>query len=292
MILIAGTVPDNNLPLTFGPVLSAGNSLIIGKNTVACTQGTGAMVSAALKTLQYLNTGSLHVLLAGDTGKGDGSRNMYEYLISHFSDWRPEVLALHYCLPDIALMKRLIATIEKCPARPLLIADAGSMYAAKAAGLAPSFDIFTPDAAEAAFLADPLASHPAYVKYMMYDHAGKMPELINKVYKNKCAAKYMLVKGATDYIVKDGAVLETVSEPDVPAMEPIGGTGDTITGMVTAFTAVGLAPQEAMVIAAKANRMAGKTAAVNPASRVNKIIEVLPEVFKNNLCSWSGSCIK
>ncbi len=292
MMLIAGTIPDKNLPLTTGEVSFSGGGLAVGERRIACTQGTGAMVSAALRTTQYLRLEPPHVLLAGDIGKGDGSREIYEYLIANVAGLKPEVLALHYWLPDIALTKRLCAALDKCGKRPFLIADAASMYSAKAAGLAAKFDIFTPDAAEAAFLADPSATHPAYVKFMAFNNTDKMPELIQTAYKNHNAAWYLLVKGSTDYIVRGGEILETVREPDVPAMEPIGGTGDTITGMVAAFIAAGLEPPEAMVIAAKANRVAGQMAAVNPAARIGRVIEQLPEVFKEHLCEWSGVCIK
>jgi NAD(P)H-hydrate repair Nnr-like enzyme with NAD(P)H-hydrate dehydratase domain len=100
----------------------------------------------------------------------------------------------------------------------------------------------------------------------------------------------MLVKGATDYIVSSGGIIDTVSTPDVPAMEPVGGTGDTITGMVSAFVYAGLEPHEAAVIAARANRMAGKIAKVTPATRVSRVIACFPDVFKQYLCEWSGVC--
>ena len=65
----------------------------------------------------------------------------------------PAVLALHYWLPDMAQTRRLCQAIKKCAKRPVMIADAASMYSAKAAGLASEFDIFTPDATEMAFRA-------------------------------------------------------------------------------------------------------------------------------------------
>jgi len=290
MMLVAGVVPIPDMPLTYGSVSFDGADLLVAGRRVPCAQGTAAMVSAALATTGYLKTETPHALLAGDMGQGGGSREIYEYLIANVAKLAPEVLALHYCLPDMNLTRRLITAVEKCAKRPVLIADAASMYAAKAAGLAEAFDIFTPDAAETAFLADPAATHPAYVKFMMYNGVDKMPELIETAYRNRNAAAFMLVKGATDYIVKGGEILETVSEPDVPAMEPIGGTGDTIAGMVAAFTAAGLEPHEAMIIAAKANRTAGQMAAVTPASRVGYVIKQLPEVFKKHLCAWSGVC--
>jgi len=164
------------------------------------------------------------------------------------------------------------------------------MYSAKAAGLAPFFDVFTPDAAELAFLADPDATHPAYVRFMTSNDLERMPELIKTAYKMKNAAGLLLVKGAIDYIVRDGEIWATVAEPDVPAMEAIGGTGDTVTGLVAAFGYAGLEPHEAAVIAARANRMAGSFAQVTPATRVSRVIAHLPAVFTKYLCQWSGVC--
>jgi len=230
------------------------------------------------------------VLLAGDIGQGRGSREIYEYLIQNIARLSPEVLALHYWLPDMAQTRRLCEAIEKCDRRTVLIADASSMYSAKAAGLAPFFDVFCPDTAEMAFLADLDATHPAYVRFMLFNDMERVPELVKAAYQRKNAAKLMLVKGAVDYIVKDGEVLATVNEPDVPAMEAIGGTGDIITGMISAFVYAGLEPHEAAIIAARANRMAGKMAGVTPANRVNQVINRFPDVFKQYLCQWSGVC--
>jgi hypothetical protein len=291
MMLIAGTVPIAQMPLTFGPAGLDGDNLVVGGQLVPCTQGTGAMVSAALRTTEYLKVEPPQVLLAGDTGQGRGSREIYEYLIENVAKLAPRVLALHYWLPDTAQTRRLCAAIGKCARRPVLIADAASMYSAKAAGLAGEFDIFTPDAAEMAFLADPDATHPAYVRFMTFNDIERMPELIRAAYYHKNTASLLLVKGATDYIVMNGEVIATVGEPDVPAMEAIGGTGDTITGMLAAFVHAGLEPHEAAVIAARANRMAGKMAAVTPATRVGRVVAALPEVFKKHLCEWSGVCI-
>jgi NAD(P)H-hydrate repair Nnr-like enzyme with NAD(P)H-hydrate dehydratase domain len=292
MMLIAGTIPSKDLPLTTGKAILAGDSLVVNGYRIPCTQGTAAMVSAALKTTEYLKLEPPQVLLVGDTGKGNGSREMYEYLIENISRLSPEVLALHYCLPDMALTRRLCEAVKKCDKRPFLIADAASMYAAKAAGLAPEFDIFTPDATEMAFLADREATHPAYIARHLFDTDIKQtPKLIATAYQHKNAAKLLLVKGATDYIVRDGEILETISEPDVPTLEPIGGTGDTITGLVSAFVYAELEPHEAAMIAARANRTAGKLAQATPATRAWQIIQQFPIVFKENLCQWSGVCI-
>jgi NAD(P)H-hydrate repair Nnr-like enzyme with NAD(P)H-hydrate dehydratase domain len=291
MMLIAGTVPIEDMPLTFGEVSAEGDFLLVNGRRIPCTQGTGAMVSAALTTTEYLGLAAPCVLVAGDIGSGRGSRQIYEHLIRNVAGLAPQVLALHYWLPDMAQTRQLCAAIEKCAQRPVLIADAASMYSAKAAGLATEFDIFTPDATEIAFLADPAATHPAYVQRHLIDINVKMtPELIKTAYRNKSAAKLLLVKGATDYVVNNDEVVATIDEPNVPPMEAVGGTGDTITGMVAAFAYAGLEPHEAAIIAARANRMAGRFAEATPATRVRQVIAQYPAVFKEYLCEWSGVC--
>jgi NAD(P)H-hydrate repair Nnr-like enzyme with NAD(P)H-hydrate dehydratase domain len=291
MMLIAGAVPDGNFPLTIGEVSAEGDYLVIGGRRFLCIQGTGAMVSAALTVTDYLQLGRPTAVIAGDIGEGKGSRAIYEYLIKNIESLTPRVLALHYWLPDMALTRRLCDAVERCESKPVMIADAASMYSAKAAGMAPFFDIFTPDATEMAFLADPAATHPAYIaRHLFNTDVTQTPELVDTAYGNKSASKLLLVKGAVDYIVRESEILETVSEPDVPALEAIGGTGDTITGLVSAFAYAGLEPHEAAIIAAKANRMAGKSADPNPATRVGEIIGQFPAVFKKYLCEWSGAC--
>ena len=291
MMLIAGTVPIKDLPLTMGEVKAEGEFLVINDHRFPCTQGTGAMISAALTTVEYLKLETPQVLVAGDIGQGKGSRSIYEYLIQNVPQLGLEVLALHYCLPDMALMRKLCESVERCAKKPIMVADASSMYAAKAAGLAAKFDIFTPDATEMAFLADPDATHPAYITRHLFDtDITKTPELVAAAYRNNSAAKLLLVKGVIDYVVNDGDVLTTIAEPNVPALEAVGGTGDTITGLVSAFAYAGLEPYEAAIIAAKSNRMAGKFAQATPASRVRQIIDQFPDVFKEHLCQWSGVC--
>ncbi len=291
MMLIAGTVPMTDLPLTVGKVGSEGESLIIDGHRIPCTQGTGAMISAALTTIEYLKLEAPQVLVAGDTGQGKGSRSIYEYLIQNVPRLGLEVLALHYCLPDMALMRKLCQSVSGCAKKPVMIADAASMYAAKAAGLASQFDILTPDASELAFLADPEATHPAYIARHLFDtditHA---PRLIATAYQQNSAAKLLLVKGAVDYVVQAGDIVDRISEPDVPELEAIGGTGDTITGLVSAFAYAGLELHEAAIIAARTNRMAGEYAEATPATKIWQIIEKFPAVMKEHLCSWSGVC--
>jgi hydroxymethylpyrimidine/phosphomethylpyrimidine kinase len=291
MLLIAGTVPYEDFPLTTGTVRDEGEFLSVNGRSFSRTQGTGAMIGAALAATSYLKLEEPQAVIAGDTGHGKGSREIYEYLIQNAARLSPEVLALHYWLPDMALTRQLCNAIKKCEKRPVMIADAASMYSAKAAGLATEFDIFTPDATEMAFLADPDATHPAYInKHLFNADITRTPELVRTAYQNKDAARLLLVKGATDYIARDGEIIATVSQPDVPELEAIGGTGDTITGLVSAFVYAGLEPDEAAIIAARANRTAGKLAQATPATRVSQVIDHFPAVFSENLCQWSGVC--
>ncbi|MEA1936131.1 MAG: NAD(P)H-hydrate dehydratase [Thermodesulfobacteriota bacterium] len=292
MMLICGTVPIKDFPLTLGEVKTKEESLIINDLEIPCTQGTVALISAALATTEHLNITPPQALIVGDNGEGKGSRLLYDYLIKNISAISPSVLVLHYCLPVMELMKRLCGAVEKCPKKPIMIADASSMYAAKAAGLAAKFDIFTPDSCEMAFLADPDATHPAYIGRHLFDtDITQAVELITDAYRNKSAARLLLIKGAIDYVVKNGEILDTIVEPDLPELEAIGGTGDTITGMVSAFTYAELELHEAAIIAARANRMAGKYAQATPATRIPEIISQLPAVFKDHLCEWSGVCM-
>lgn len=291
MMLIAGTIPRNDLPLVMGTVRAEKDSLLVSGHRIPRTQGTGAMVGAALKTTEYLKLEAPHTLLAGDIGQGKGSQEIYEYLIEKVVEISPKVLALHYCLPDMALTRRLCEAVKRCARKPMMIADAASMYSAKAAGLAGEFDIFTPDATEIAFLADSNATHPAYISRHLFDHdITQTPRLVTESYRNNSAARLLLVKGAIDYVVRDGYILTTIAEPDIPELEAIGGTGDTITGLLSALVYGGLEPHEAAIIAARANRTAGEFAQATPATEVGQIIDQLPNVLKEHLCQWSGVC--
>ena len=291
MLLIAGVVPFENFPLTFGTIKQEGEFLTVDGRSFPRTQGTGAMIGAALAVTKYLNIENPCVVLAGDMGQGQGSFEVYEYLIENLEKIPADVLALHYWLPNMALTRELCKTVGKLKKKPLMIADASSMYSAKAAGMAEDFDIFTPDASEMAFLADPNATHPAYIDHHLFNaDISRTPELIRTAYANHDASHHLVVKGKTDYIIHEGEIVATTEEPDIPELEAIGGTGDTITGQIAAFTFAGLEPDEAGIIATRANRAAGKAAEVTPATRVAAIIDKFPEIYKENLCEWSGVC--
>jgi hydroxymethylpyrimidine/phosphomethylpyrimidine kinase len=292
MMLLVGAIPDKGFPLIIGEVKAEDGNLEVKKRRFSATQGTGAMISAALVTSNYLKLEAPHVLVAGDIGDGIGTREIYKYLTENICQISPKILVLHYCQPIMALVKRLCQAIKECMPRPFMIADAGAMYAAKGAGLATDFDILTPDPSEIAFLADPLATHPAYMAEHLFScEPINIPEQITEAYKNDSAATFLLVKGKIDYVARNGQIIDSIDEPDIPTLEAIGGTGDTITGLVSAFIHAGYKPHQAAVLAARTNRMAGKYAKPTPATKVKDIINQFPAVFEENLEKWKRTLV-
>lgn len=291
MLLICGTVPAADVKPIMGPAVLDKDELVVRDRRIPCGQGTAAMLSAACVTTTYLGVEQPYALIAGDTGDGRGSRQLYKYLIDNVAQIAPDVLCLHYLLPIVTMMKTLHSALDKCPTRPLLLADAGSMYAVKAAGLAPEFDVFTPDPSELGFLADPKATHPAYIaEYLFASSCDDAQSCIESAYENNNAAKVLVVKGRKDYIARDGRIEAVVDEPNVPAMEAIGGTGDAITGLVAAFLHAELEPVEAGILATRANRTAGLYADAGFGTSIPRIIGEFERVFSEHLCAWSGVC--
>lgn len=281
MLLICGTIPQDNISIITGEARFDGNKLFIENTEIPCTQGTAALVSAACVTAQHFKSSPPRVILAGDTGKGKGSHLLYDYIIKNIALLNPDILLMHYILPVMGLMKKINTTASKCKRKPVMIADASSMYAAKAAGLAPEFDIFTPDICEMAFLADSDAIHPAYISHHLFSaESAQAQELITAAYRQKSAAKILIVKGATDHVVEDGKIVFTISEPDIPALEAIGGTGDTISGMAGAMIDAGLTHNTAAITALKANRKAGKYVQATPATKIRQIVAAIPAALK------------
>lgn len=281
MLLIVGTVPDENIPLVYGEAYIEQDKIAVNKVKIPISQGSSAMIGAAIKTLEHYKQPPPNVLIAGDIGSGCGSKLIYHYLVDKLPELSPDILALHYILPIMGLMKKVLESVEKCNKKPILIADAGSMYAATAGKMAEEFDLFTPDLGELSFLADEKATHPAYInKHLFNPDITEIPKLIEMAYQNDNAAKLLLVKGSTDFIVLRGKILNTIAKPNIPALEAVGGTGDTLTGLVSAFTYAGFDLRNGAVIAARANRMTGEYTRVTPATKISEIINQFPSVFK------------
>jgi NAD(P)H-hydrate repair Nnr-like enzyme with NAD(P)H-hydrate dehydratase domain len=287
MLVLAGTVPIKDMPLTAGAChyeagrLSIGDTLLEGRYV---TLGTSAMASAATITCQTLAIESPYLVTIGDTGMGQGTVSILEYLTRELANLRPTVLTLHYLLPTKEPFKRLIDAVDALDPRPFFIADAGALLNAKAIGLANKFDLFTPDPGELSFLADKDAAHPAYVQYVIFKVDNtEIARLAKEASEHGDAPKYLLIKAATDHIMVDGEIKGVVAEPLVPALEPIGGTGDTITGIVSALISSGIEPDEACLSAARINRYMGEIVSPTPATLIGQLIPFIPEAIKEVL---------
>jgi NAD(P)H-hydrate repair Nnr-like enzyme with NAD(P)H-hydrate dehydratase domain len=249
------------------------------------------MLGSAAQVAAHLKTHAPRAIVAGDIGRGDGTRRVFAHLADAVRRWEPTVIAFHYVQPVMALMRQALAAIEDIAPDALLVADAGGMYAAKAAGLAPRFELMTPDVGEVGFLADPAVTHPAYVSHYLFGTDGFDPvRLARQAYETAGAARVLIVKGVRDHVVLEGAVADAIDEPCVPELEAIGGTGDTLTGLAAAFLAAGFPTVDAARCACLANREAGRVMEATPAMRASDLVAVLPEVLATNLCRWSGAC--
>jgi hypothetical protein len=278
MHLIAGTLPDRDLPLIFGEVTFDGETMRIDGRGVLPIQGTGACLLSAVIAHDYLKTGErVNAVLIGDIGDGQGSRQLYTFLENEVPSLKPKLIVFHYILPIMGMMRRVISSCQKV-SDIKLIADAGSMYAAKACGFAKEFEVFTPDNSELAFLADEKATHPAYIAHHLFAQEDNIEELINRAYSHDNAARVLMVKGKVDYIVEKGSIIAKITDPDIPSLEAIGGTGDTITGLISTFIYIGMKPWHACWIAGMTNRYAGLIINPTPATKVLDIIKAFPTV--------------
>jgi NAD(P)H-hydrate repair Nnr-like enzyme with NAD(P)H-hydrate dehydratase domain len=221
--------------------------------------------------------------LVGDVGLGQGSRRLYEYLSEQLGKCDVNALVFHYLQPDVDWHNRVLFAVEEMERRPVLIADAGFMYAAKMSGQSSEYDLFTPDMGELAFLADEEAPHPFYTRGFILHEKNRTPELIERAYTHNNAARCLLVKGKQDYVANRQGIQATIDIPLEEAMEAIGGTGDTLTGIVTALIGTGMAVGKAAITAAKVNRLAGHYATPTPAMQVIEIIQYIPRALSEIL---------
>ncbi len=281
--LIIGTVPYENFPLVHSPCNLVDGKLRIGEQIIPILRGTPALLAAACSTAAVLGIDSPWALLAGDIGRGDGSARVYRYLVEERRDYSERLMVFHYLQPDVDWHNRILMKTEELPDKPILMADAGYMYVAKMSGFAACYDLFTPDAGEMAFLADETAPHPFYTRGFLLQEEKEVPGLIRRAYENENAARYLLVKGRTDFVASIEGIIGEISEPSVESMEPIGGTGDTLTGIVAALLASGRSVPEAAVLGAKANRLMGLLADPTPASSVDELLLALPEALERTL---------
>jgi ADP-dependent NAD(P)H-hydrate dehydratase / NAD(P)H-hydrate epimerase len=279
-LLLAGTIPSTDLELITGAAMLADGKLFIDGTAVPVNRGSAAMIGAACATASLLGDPAPRCVIGGDIGKRSGSRNVYRYLIRELPRLDASILCLHYIIPDIALHNQMLTAVRKMPHKPLLVADAGFMYAAKASGYASFYDLFLPDLGELAFLADDKAMHPAYTRGFLTRLEEKPAELIAQAFAGRNAAAHVCVKGRTDYICTGGKIIDEISSPVIEELEPIGGTGDTITGMVAGLALHGYNLPEACRIACSANRLAGRMARPTPATQIQEIIARIPAALE------------
>jgi hypothetical protein len=279
MLGLVGTVPEVDFDLVAGEARLDGASIMVLERGTSIERGTPALAAAAIAAGEVLGSPPPFVYLVGDIGRGEGSRRLYEHLTVDLAGRAFTTLAFHYLQPDADWHNRVLFAVEDMDPRPILIADAGFMYAAKMSGQAPAYDLFTPDVGELAFLADEKAPHPFYTRGFVLHEDNKVPDLIARAYEHDNAPKTLLVKGAPDYVARAEGILASIDRPSAPALEAIGGTGDTLTGIVAALIESGMAIETAALLAAKANRLAGVLADPNPATQVSEIIKHIPEAL-------------
>ncbi len=92
-------------------------------------------------------------------------------------------------------------------------------------------------------------------------------------------------RGGVDFIADAHGILGAVSEPAEEAMEAMGGTGDTVAGLVSALIESGLSVPEAASIAALANRMAGRLAKPTPGSHIFELITHIPAALSKAMAA-------
>ena len=276
-LMLAGTVPSEDISLVAGTAEINSQTLTVGNKHFSINRGTAAMIGAACAVASYFDVSHPFCVIGGDIGKKTGSRLVYHYIRKNIAEMQVSVLCLHYIVPDIGLHNQMLAVIGRLKEKPCLIADAGFMYAAKASGRAASYDLFLPDIGELAFLADDKASHPAYTRGFLTGLEGSPVKLIERAYNTGNASRHLCVKGKTDRVCSDGTVAEEIDTPVVEALEAIGGTGDTITGMVAGLVSHGVPIKEACVIACRANRKAGEMVNPTPATQIHEIIAKIPQ---------------
>ena len=283
MLVLVGPIPIREFPFSLGTVQMNGHEISVNGEVLDINRGTVAMMASAFAVCQEYGVQPPTAMIAGDIGTRRGSVQIYEYLAENLSMDDVDVLTLHYIMPDIARNKTFLDRLDLVPKRPVLIADAGAMYVAKAGGDAARYDVFTPDLGEMAFLADEKAVHPAYTRGFIFHMENDVPQLVQRAHETQNTARTVFVKGKTDYICQDGKILEEISSPIIEEMEPVGGTGDMITGMISGLIYAGKSPIEACRIAGRVNRKAGELSHPTPATQVKDIIKHIPEALREVL---------
>ena len=228
MWIIAGTIPDPDFALLAperesaapraASLSEAGLHLPDGR-AVPVERGTAALAATALQTCAALGCPPPALLLAGDTGSGSGSRQLYAWLEKALPGLAPRGLTFHYLFPDVDWHNRLLLAVRELENAPLMVADAGFMYVAKMSGYADAYELFTPDVGELAFLADEKAPHPFYTRGFLLAEEQNIPVLLARAQAHGNCPANLIIKGKADHIIHEGRLHAVVDSPSVPAME-------------------------------------------------------------------------
>lgn len=289
MWLIVGAVPEDAFLLNKsgmeGQAIVKDNQLVLPDGCVfSVCRGTAALAATAILACSAMGAPLPALLLAGDCGSGEGSFKAYTWLADNVTSIAAKEnlagLTFHYLYPDLDGHNRLFSKLESLQPVPVLVADAGYMYAAKMSGYGSSYNVFTPDMGELAFLADEKAPHPFYTRGFLLAENEDAPKLVKRAWQHGNCPPVMIVKGQKDYITHNGEIWAEVSEPSCPAMECIGGTGDIVTGFVTAFLSMGCDPCKAAINSAKAARFLAEYCQPTPATQVGELIRVIPKMLE------------
>ena len=123
------------------------------------------------------------------------------------------------------------------------------------------------------------APHPFYTRGFLLAEEKDLPALMRRAQAHGNCPPNLIVKGRTDHIVCNGMLAATVDTPSVEAMECIGGTGDLVTGLVTAFLCGGLPICRASLAAARAARLLAQDCAPDPGFQIGQLLARLPEML-------------
>jgi len=276
VIVLIGTVPYET-GVYVGNAIIEDDFLTVDNVRFPIERGTAAMAASCAQVCGFYGLEMPLCVFGGDISDGVGTSLMFQEVESNIAQYDPGVITLHYMFPKIAHGEPFIQKVSSLANKPQLIGDAGGMYLIKTINKSNFFDVFTPDEGELLFLADEFAPHPLYVRSELLNKRTDIDSLIEKAYRSKNASKTIIVKGAVDYIYRDGIRLKECHGPNIPAMEAIGGTGDTITGMLSALRYKGDpdADYKALVV----NRLIGKRIDCTPATQIKEFIRAIPDTL-------------
>jgi NAD(P)H-hydrate repair Nnr-like enzyme with NAD(P)H-hydrate dehydratase domain len=277
MIVLVGTVPYKT-GLYIGKAAIRDKYLYISGASFPIERGTAAMAASCAQVCSFYNLDLPLCVFGGDVADGKGTDLMFQEVNSNIDKYSPDLITLHYMFPKIKYGEPFLDKIESLQKKPQLIADAGGMYLMKTISKSYLFDVFTPDQGELYFLADEFAPHPLYVRSDLLNENIPKEALLDSAYKNKNTAKTTIIKGAVDYIYTNNVKIRELSQPNIPAMEAIGGTGDTITGMVSALRYMNStdADYKALVL----NRLIGELIACTAATQIADFIQAIPKALE------------